>query len=91
LPAVTPLTRDFSYSATAERRLCELFRGGDHGTASSAMSRLEGHAAPLFRHLYRPAPRSEKPPAPLFAALARKAAGTKPWRIDHRHPRQISN
>src|SRR3979411_1195851 len=44
LPAVTPLTRDFFDSATAERRLCDYFAVATMD-GLSAMSRLEATAA----------------------------------------------
>src|SRR2546423_2809162 len=72
LPAVTPLTRDFFDSATAERRLCDYFAVATMD-GLSAMSRLEATAAAAAVTYVDRTQVGRRPP---LSPPAREAAGT---------------
>ncbi len=72
LPAVTPLTRDFFDSATAERRLCDYFAVATMD-GLSAMSRLEATAAAAAVTYIDRTQVGKRPP---LSPPAREAAGT---------------
>src|SRR5258708_4826365 len=72
LPAVTPLTRDFFDSATAERRLCDYFAVATMD-GLSAMSRLEATAAAAPVTYIDRTQGGKRPP---LSPPAREAAGT---------------
>src|SRR5260221_7012078 len=61
LPAVTPLTRDFFDSATAERRLCDYFSCSTMD-GLSAMARLGATPAAAAGPHIRPTPIGKRPP-----------------------------
>src|ERR1700742_3066197 len=71
-PAVTPLTRDYFDSATAERRLCDYFAVATMD-GLSAMSRLEATAASAAGTYIARTQVGKRPP---LAPPAREAAGT---------------
>jgi DNA mismatch repair protein MutS len=72
LPAVTPLTRDFFDSLTAERRLCDYFAVATMD-GLSAMSRLEATAAAAAVTYIDRTQVGKRPP---LSPPAREAAGT---------------
>src|SRR6202165_2495583 len=72
LPAVTPLTRDFFDSATAERRLCDYFAVATMD-GLSAMSRLEATAAAAAVTYIDRTQVGKRPP---LSPPSREAAGT---------------
>ncbi|HVX77160.1 MAG TPA: DNA mismatch repair protein MutS [Bradyrhizobium sp.] len=72
LPAVTPLTRDFFDSATAERRLCDYFAVATMD-GLSAMSRLEATAAAAAVTYIDRTQVGKRPP---LSPPAREAIGT---------------
>src|SRR6202790_4957215 len=72
LPAVTPLTRDFFDSATAERRLCDYFAVATMD-GLSAMSRLEAPAAAAAITYIDPTQGAKRPP---LSPPSREASGT---------------
>src|SRR6201986_1886727 len=72
LPAVTPLTRDYFDSATAERRLCDYFAVATMD-GLSAMSRLEATAAGAAVTYIDRTQVGKRPP---LSPPAREAAGT---------------
>jgi len=72
LPAVTPLTRDFFDSSTAERRLCDYFAVATMD-GLSAMSRLEATAAAAAVTYIDRTQVGRRPP---LSPPAREAAGT---------------
>src|ERR1700719_610454 len=72
LPAVTPLTRDFFDSATAERRLCDYFAVATMD-GLSAMSRLKATAAAAAVTYIDRTQVGKRPP---LSPPAREAAGT---------------
>ena len=72
LPAVTPLTRDFFDSATAERRLCDYFAVATMD-GLSAMSRLEATAASAAVTYIDRTQVGKRPP---LSPPSREAAGT---------------
>jgi DNA mismatch repair protein MutS len=72
LPAVTPLTRDFFDSSTAERRLCDYFAVATMD-GLSAMSRLEATAAAAAVTYIDRTQVGKRPP---LSPPAREAAGT---------------
>src|SRR5438445_3919477 len=72
LPAVTPLTRDFFDSATAERRLCDYFAVATMD-GLSAMSRLEATAAAAAVTYVDRTQVGKRPP---LSPPSREAAGT---------------
>src|SRR5580658_1144961 len=72
LPAVTPLTRDYFDSATAERRLCDYFAVATMD-GLSAMSRLEATAAAAAVTYIDRTQVGKRPP---LSPPAREAAGT---------------
>src|SRR5579864_7325312 len=72
LPAVTPLTRDYFDSATAERRLCDYFAVATMD-GRSAMSRLEATAAAAAVTYIDRTQVGKRPP---LSPPAREATGT---------------
>ena len=72
LPAVTPLTRDYFDSATAERRLCDYFAVATMD-GLSAMSRLEATAASAAVTYIDRTQVGKRPP---LSPPSREAAGT---------------
>jgi DNA mismatch repair protein MutS len=72
LPAVTPLTRDYFDSATAERRLCDYFAVATMD-GLSAMSRLEATAAAAAVTYIDRTQVGKRPP---LSPPSREAAGT---------------
>src|ERR1700689_913710 len=72
LPAVTPLTRDFFDSATAERRLCDYFAVATMD-GLSAMSRLEATGAAPAVPQIEPTQGGKRTP---LSPPSREAAGT---------------
>src|SRR6267143_764305 len=72
LPAVTPLTRDFFDSSTAERRLCDYFAVATMD-GLSAMSRLEATAAAAAVTYIDRTQVGKRPP---LSPPSREAAGT---------------
>src|SRR3981189_2885017 len=72
LPAVTPLSRDFLNSATAERRLCDYFAVATMD-GLSAMSRLEATAAAAAVTYIDRTQVGKRPP---LSPPSREAAGT---------------